>query len=594
MVTRDLGYRASVRDSSNDDTPNAKGGVSLRPSPITPRTLVFQDNSDQSGSAYARRRTSISEVGSTLPARSAYKGRYAVQQSYHSSPLAPRSADPHRQPGQHDGAHGVEGTESTASTAAPSTVWDELDDLKSRIHRLELTGKMPATSGAAISRASDERPPTATTIATTMSASPKRASGNGNPPADASSTTSSHKESQPILLSALTKSKMFISPDVYSAIEAAAKDALALSSMVGVAGQPGPISSGASTIGVGGTITDRQLRRKTDSICRSLTELCLALGEEATLKKPAQAAPAPREPELVTSPTSAKFSSLVGSRRPPPTNEATALAKLNAATSPRPASRFEERRTTMLSLNSPVASPRYAAAPGSSADNTPTGRKSSLLVTRTRRAGTEEPEDATAAARKTSTLLRTRRAGTEEPDEGRKTSLLLRGRKTIHPPTDDDEDAPRFRAPSRAVTEVAGAKGTTVDYHPQAPAADSASALGTSALPRRRLMSSIPPISSRLGTTTTTTTVAGTTASSGRRYLDRSTPDRDGVATAAMTMTEKNVEDRVPHRQFSLAPSSAATLVPNRSETIERRRRSALPMLSSSATSQPSGGSTYR
>ncbi len=41
-----------------------------------------------------------------------------------------------------------------------------------------------------------------------------------------------------------------LSSDVYGAIEQAAKDALALSQMVGVAGQPGPISSGASTIGI--------------------------------------------------------------------------------------------------------------------------------------------------------------------------------------------------------------------------------------------------------------------------------------------------------------------------------------------------------
>ncbi|KAJ0292443.1 hypothetical protein CBS470a_002748 [Colletotrichum nupharicola] len=75
------------------------------------------------------------------------------------------------QPDRNDGgdqvstaANGVEGTEltTTASTTEPSTVWDELDDLKSRIHRLEMTGKLPKISGAVMSRTSDERPPTAT------------------------------------------------------------------------------------------------------------------------------------------------------------------------------------------------------------------------------------------------------------------------------------------------------------------------------------------------------------------------------------------------------------------------------------------------
>ncbi len=50
-----------------------------------------------------------------------------------------------------------------------------------------------------MSRVSDDRPPTATTNATTLSGSPKRTSGNGQ--AEVSSTTSSQRESQPILLS---------------------------------------------------------------------------------------------------------------------------------------------------------------------------------------------------------------------------------------------------------------------------------------------------------------------------------------------------------------------------------------------------------
>jgi len=87
----------------------------------------------------------------------------------HDAPETPRAA---------------EGTESTVSTTAPSTVWDELEDLKSRIHRLELTGKLPATSGAAMSHASNERPATATTTVTTMSSSPKRGRGNSISPVE--------------------------------------------------------------------------------------------------------------------------------------------------------------------------------------------------------------------------------------------------------------------------------------------------------------------------------------------------------------------------------------------------------------------------
>jgi hypothetical protein len=41
-------------------------------------------------------------------------------------------------------------SDSVDSQTAPSTVWDELDDLKSRIKKLELTGKIPPTSSAAL------------------------------------------------------------------------------------------------------------------------------------------------------------------------------------------------------------------------------------------------------------------------------------------------------------------------------------------------------------------------------------------------------------------------------------------------------------
>lgn len=77
-----------------------------------------------------------------------------------------------------------DGTESTMSTTAPSTVWDELDDLKSRIRKLELTGKLPSSSAAAMSSMAGERPRTATTTVTTVSSSPKhkqKASSNSPP-----------------------------------------------------------------------------------------------------------------------------------------------------------------------------------------------------------------------------------------------------------------------------------------------------------------------------------------------------------------------------------------------------------------------------
>ncbi|KAJ9136666.1 LPxTG-motif cell wall anchor domain-containing protein [Pleurostoma richardsiae] len=564
-MTRELAYRAISKEKPTlnlDDIRSRTAASVGRPSPITPRSQTFQDAGAEGGYPYSRRRPSLTESSpGTLPSRtSTFKHTYGLPKTYNSSPLVPKHADPHH---VSEASHGPEGTESTSSTAAPSTVWDELDDLKSRIHRLELTGKLPPTSGSAMSRASDDRPPTATTNATTMSASPKRGSGNSVAQAEASSTTSSQRETQPILLSALSKSKPFISPDVYEAIESAATDALALSQLMGTVGQPGPISSGASTIGVGGpaTVTDRQLRRKADSICRSLTGLCLALSEEASQKKPTQTVATPsKEKETVASPTVSKTVAGVAAQRRGSAVIDQATIKIDPVTSPpRAPTRLEERRANLLN-SSALPSPRYALAPGTTTDQVAgPGRKSSLLISRTRRAGTEEPED---SGRKSSLLLRTRRAGTEEPEEGRKTSLLLRQRRG----TNDDEEDTRIRAPSRAVTEIAGLRAAQREYPTHVPHVPAEPApLASSALPRRRLVPS--SLNSRL------VAPSPPTSMSTRRYLDRATPERDTIAVA-----DKLAEDR-PQRQLSLG--QAAML--NRTGSLSRRRDSAIPLSASAS-----------
>ena len=501
--------------------------------------------------SWAQRRSSLTDGGSVIAGRSsAYKSSYGLPKNYNSSPLVPRTAEGQRHE-LHDQGHGVEGTESTASTAAPSTVWDELDDLKSRMRRLELTGKTPSTSGAAMSRVSDDRPPTATTNATTLSGSPKRASGQ----AEASSTTSSQKEAQPILLSALAKARPHVSNDVYEAIESAAADALSLTQLVGVAGQLGPISSGASTIGVGGaaTVTDRQLRRKADSICRSLTELCLALNEEASRQRTVQIVAPRDETALLSSPPSKGFSGAAAGRRPSAMVDH-GLAKIS--TTPRAVTRIDDRRPSFFNSTA-VASPRFPVT-GPNTPTEPVGRKSSLLISRTRRAGTEEPEEP--PARKSS-LLRTRRAGTEEPEEGRKTSLMFRSRRAA----EEEDDEARFRVPSRAITEISpGLRSGPRDYPAQAPGPD-ASALASSALPRRRLVPS--SLNSRLVAPSTPSALAQ------RRYLDRPGPETNSVA-------EKLAEDR-GQRQLSLGQ----TAVLNRTGSLNRRNRdSAIPSLSATAS----------
>jgi hypothetical protein len=496
--------------------------------------------------------------------------------TYNSSPLAPKSMEvqkPDAQLGDHQ-------TESSNSTAAPSTVWDEIDDIRSRIQRLELTGKLPPTSGAAMSRASEERPPTATTNATTMSASPKRNGGDHAPQTDAVSVVSSSygfKDGQPLLQSAMNKSKSLLPPEVYNALEAAASDAITLTAMIGRIGEPGPVSSAASSVGTT-AVTDRQLRRKAESICRNLTELCLALSEDVPQTKLPQDVPMPSlESGLAGSPMITRFSAGGASRRSSTilTDRSPVIA---AVSSPRAMSRLEERRSSML-FSSAVPSPssRYS----SQTPVTPTeiaGRRTSLLVPRSRRGGTEEPEEVGSVSgisghgRKSSLLLRTRRGGTEEADEqaGRRSSLL-RTRRTIHDEEEDDRSA-RIRSMSRTATDLTGPRPPVAqEFNPQIPMASIESAgLGASPMQRRRL--GLSSINTRLQPTTNSPLAT-------RRYMDRTEPDRE-----SSNLAEKLAEER-GQRSFS-GPESRG--LPSRNSSLQRRLRESV-LTSRSATEQAAG-----
>lgn len=633
-VTRSMTQRLYTRDNKaasvhpSDDTYRSRtNGNTLRASPLTPRSQAYQQDSGYEYPIHTRRRSSVTDHNSTPPAsRSAtYKpgNGHAYNKSYNSSPLV-RSFDLNNHGHQHgESGHGVEGTESTASTTAPSTVWDELDDLKSRIHRLELTGKLPSTSAAAVSRVSDERPPTATTTVTTMSSSPKR-SGGGAQQHETTSTTSSQKEAYPILHSALAKSKPFLSADIFRTLETAANEAMALSSMMGQPGQPGPISSGASTIGSGTTITDRQLRRKADGVCRSLTELCVALGEDVAhaqrpqsnhAQKPSEGRSQtqyhPSSQSQVSSaegrsqvqyhpstksqvsqadgpstPTINKTFSGLHSRRPSVVTEQN-LSNPNTSPS-RVRSKFEERRNTILN-GSALPSPRAVGSTPTTPQEGTAQRRSSLLISRTRRAVTEEPEEQ--PGRRSSLMLgRYRRGGTEEPEEGRQTSLLRSRRGTVG---EGDEDTGRFNAPSRAYTEVnatrgsnreytevaSSARGPTREYAPQpqpqhAAPQESPSQLPT-ALPRRRFVSTNTATTSRLPP-------PSQSAVPTRKYLERSpapAPERDTNEFAPQPPEDRR------QRYYSLGQSMSL----NRTGSLSTRRQNRDSTITNSSTTASTG-----
>lgn len=161
---------------------------------------------------------------------------------------------------------------STASTTAPSTVWDELDDLKSRIRKLELTGKLPSSSAAAMSTV--DRPRTATTAATTMSSSPKHNKDNKATTQLQSTIEGIPSTVHPLLHEALDNAKAVLSHDVYQKLQATASDALQLASLTMLDAAVVRSSAAAAT--------ERQTRRRVESLCRSLTELTIALSSEPT------------------------------------------------------------------------------------------------------------------------------------------------------------------------------------------------------------------------------------------------------------------------------------------------------------------------
>lgn len=297
-------------------------------------------------------------------------------------------------------------TESTVSTAAPSTVWDELDDLKSRIRKLEITGKLPLSSAAAMSTA--DRPRTATTAATTMSGSPKH---NKMPATLPSAIEGVPSDVHPLLHEAMTNVKAVVSHDVYQKLQLTAQDALTIAQMVSLDPEAAGLSQGAYNT------ADRQLSRKAESMCRSLTELAIALSAEAkatapTLRPVSRDMATSQSPDL--GPRSRRYSN---------TNEPSDRSSIRM----RVQSRLDSRRASSNyarpspDLESPTALPYY---PGSGSKIPP--RPSATYRTRASNAyldGTsnddEEVLDVRPLSRAMTDVTRLRRVSRDSPGRPR-------------------------------------------------------------------------------------------------------------------------------------------------------------------------------
>lgn len=376
---------------------NTKASFSRRDSELSPRDFLAQFGT-------AKRRGSQPETLQTPPNRTAYRpsnlGHYSSSRDDTRSPPieAPQPA-----PSSH-----ADGTESHGSTGPAVSVWDELDELKTRIRRIEMGGKIPATSGAIISQATAERPRTANTSATTVSSSPNQPRKTGPSPSESTvdaHTSNGNNRIHPLLREALFKTRQVAPPTVYRTLESVASEAMSLAELTGSAGPQGTLHSASSILG-GASVSDRQVRRKADNICRSLTELCIALCDT----KPSLSSPAIRN------------STATISRRP--------SVQINGD-SPTVRQSIEPESNTLSNISPSRALHRIEA------------RRTSMLVNGNK-STRELSQDHSEYDRENPSRLQ--RAGTS----------LYRSR---HNSMDDDEEEPTMRAPSRAMTDFRSLRG---------------------------------------------------------------------------------------------------------------------------------------
>jgi hypothetical protein len=374
--------RPSSRFATHIDTNRANNGYTPGSASTTNFTSPRYDETTH-GSAHLRRKTPFSNAPECSPRSSSRY--YERTNSPEKSPELPtfgrrRPSFGYPSAASHTNRHGSQSakpqgsdgdspadsseakqsaaeSDSVDSQTAPSTVWDELDDLKSRIKKLELTGKIPSTSNAAVTGggASSERPRTATTAPTTINSSPKQdrkasqdaVAGASKPPTPTSVTLA---DIHPTLHIALGKAKALLSASLYRTLETTANDAVQLVAMTGSAGPQGTTFSAASIIN-GVTVSDRHIRRKADMMCRNLTDLCLALCEGKHEAPSIMSSPVAMETPPRASVPKSKYS-----------RSSLAMEDPSKVTS-RPFSRLEARRSSILglqpssgALNSPQAS----------------------------------------------------------------------------------------------------------------------------------------------------------------------------------------------------------------------------------------------
>ena len=484
----------------------------------TPQTDGYsQEGSLDMTTNYGRRR-SLRETSPGVGPRSYKQSNlsYTTNGNYGSSPFPDRPSQAHGQ-GAASGIPLAAGTESTVSTTAPSTVWDELDELKSRLRKLELTGALPNSSNAAMSNALNERPPTATTTMTTMSSSPKHRKTDHISSEPSITFDPGLTNIHPLLHSALAKAKPAINAKLYKALEATATDALTLASMTGTSSGSQEASQIASVVGAASGI-DRQLRRKADNMCRSLTELCIALAEELP---EAELPNGKSRPGSKDTPTTAQRSD---GTLPDQRLLRGASLEPEARASSRVMSRLEARRTSLMS-SSPLYGRRESTQEGASPTQTVTPLSSRLD--------------------RTSTVTLRSRAKEEEDDV-----------------TDNK------RPSSRATTEIGQLRPSPqtrisreyTSQHPMPKSSDRSPSVQSSLPPRKSYFSQV-----------STSPLTPTVQPGNRRYLDRSTPPSSAENARLTEARQRRIASLGQHASAGQSRIGISTGRLRQSEGLQQR-----------------------
>ncbi|KAF2708938.1 hypothetical protein K504DRAFT_408249, partial [Pleomassaria siparia CBS 279.74] len=380
--------------------------------PSSPRVRDQDLSPKQFLSQIGRRRPSHPDTLQTPPSRAQtyrpsnlnYSSSRDNQETSQAAQSQGTPSQPQGTPSQPQGTPSrAEGTESLDDSTGPAaSVWDELDDLKTRIRKIELGGKIPTTSGAVVANATADRPRTANTSVTTVSSSPKQQRKPTTSPDDPTVEANTVNKAHPVLREALARTKQYVSPSVFRVLEATASEAIGLAEMTGGGAPQGTLHL-TSTMLNGAPVPDRQVRRKADNICRSLTELCIELcNTKSTIASPAlrTVASTPRRPSVQ-----------INGESPPIRQSIEPESDEIPRSSPsRAMDRIQARRTSMLAAG-------INGSPRESSQEPPTPSQSGI-PTRLSRASTS--------------LTRTRRKVDDD---------------------DDDDDDSTFRAPSRAVTD---------------------------------------------------------------------------------------------------------------------------------------------